>query len=355
MNIKFRAKMIFAVTCLAGPSLAAEDFCGFTYSVASGDTLSALSNKTFGNPNLFLQFYDNPINAEVLGADPNKIQIGDEIILPQCDGEVVVTEAPERVVNEALASINIVTGSDNYPFTDKDLEAGGLLSQVVLESFDESELSNPIKIDYINDWNSHLDTLLPNGAYALAFPWYKPHCDKPETLNVHSKKRCELVWSDSLFSIAIGFYLPDGIENPPLTFEDLKGKTICRPNGGFPYDLEENGLIDGETITLVRASNADECFAKLEAGAVDTVSVDRFAAGLAISNAGLTDLIIPSGIVSTQTMHMVAEPDNAQAVEWIEQLNSGLEKLRASGRYLEIVNSHFGRHNELIDTLNGGE
>ncbi len=355
MNFQNKTKLIFAVTCLSSPIFAADDFCGFTYSVSAGDTLSALSKKAFGDPNLFLQFYDNPINAEVLGSDPNKIHIADQIILPPCEGDVAVTDAPEHVVDDALEAIGIVTGSHNYPFTGEELEGGGLLSQVVRESFDESGLSNPVKIDYINDWNSHLETLLPNGAYDLAFPWYKPQCDRPEKLSLKSKERCALVWSDSLFSIAIGFYIPDGMENPPLTFEDLKGKTICRPNGSFPYDLEENGLIDGETITLVRAQNADECFARLENGSVDTVSVDRFAAGLAIANAGLGEHIIPSGIVSTQTMHMVAEPDNVEAVEWIEQFNGGLEKLRASGRYLDVVNTHFGAHNDLVDTLSSEE
>ena len=31
---------------------------------------------------------------------------------------------------------------------------------------------------FVNDWGSHLDTLLPTGAFDVGLGWYMPNCEK---------------------------------------------------------------------------------------------------------------------------------------------------------------------------------
>ena len=353
MKHKMKLSAIFLTTVIAMGAQAQDQFCGTTYTIQRGDTLSALANQAFGSSNAFMKFYDEPANVDVLGTNPNLISIGDVITLPKCDGdEVAEVEAPEAAVDTGEKQINIVTGSGFAPFTDESLNEGGMLTQIVKDAFAASGTTNPVQIDFINDWGSHLDTLLPNGTYALEFSRFKPACDDPAKLTPNLVEECKLLWSDPITILSMGFYAPETGETMPMEFGQLKGKTICRPAGNNTTDLEENGLIDGDTITLVRPATIDECFSKLENGDVDMVSTNRFAADKAIAKRGLTDLVVPLGMVSTQTLHVVADPSNADAPVYLEMFNKGLANIKESGRFDTIKAEHLDALEAEVDALN---
>ena len=45
---------------------AAQQLCG-SYTIVSGDTLSALSQRIYGDRQAFMRFYDDPRNVDSLG------------------------------------------------------------------------------------------------------------------------------------------------------------------------------------------------------------------------------------------------------------------------------------------------
>ena len=334
---------------------AQETLCG-TYSIRRGDTLSALAQRVYGDRAAFVRFYDDPRNGQSLGNNPNRISVGRTLYLPPCDeeggSEPLAALDPQASGDPFNLPIELVTGTDFAPFTSEDLPDGGMITRVVREAFSLSDLENEVRIDFINDWGSHLETLLPQVKYTYAFPWYRPDCDDPARLSPTMRVRCDLVWSEPLFSVVIGFYAPATLQDPPQDFAQMQGKRLCRPTGYFTFDLEENGLVPGETIELLQPTSVVDCFEALERGRVDFVTINRFTAEKAIAEAGLTDLVAPiETLVSTQDLHLVAHRRNGDAVRFMAAFNEGLKRLKESGRFSRISSVYFRLHDEEIAKL----
>lgn len=335
-----------------------ESFCGKTYTIQSGDTLSLLANKAFDNTNDFLRFYEDSRNRKSLGTNPNRIKVGALLYLPPCsDGKTIELGESENTATVLTSdpfagTIDIVTGTDFAPFTDEGLQSGGMLTAMVQEAFAQSDLDQEAKIVFINDWGSHLDTLLPDQKYEFAFPWYRPDCSDPNALSPKMRQRCDLVWSDPLFSVIIGFYSLATASNLPADFIELQGKHLCRPSGYFTFDLEENGLVPGTNIKLSQPGSVADCFELLEDGLVDFVTINRFTAEKAIATAGLDGLIVPiSSIVTTQNLHLVGHQSSASAVRLISSFNAGLRRLSDSGRLSRITNFFMNEHQKAVEQL----
>lgn len=323
-----------------------------SYTIQSGDTLSALARDIYGEVTDFVRFYDDPRNVESLGSNPNRINVGDVLYLPPCEVSGEPLSRLPREVDDFEQPIDVVTASDFAPFTDEALPDGGMLTRIVEDAFASSELQNPVEIDFVNDWGSHLETLLPKGKYSFGFPWYRPDCDNAGELSDAMAARCDLIWSEPVFSVLIGFYAPANGSTPPEDFDDLQGTRICRPAGYFTFDLEQEGLVPGETIELSQPPGVMDCFEALEDGEVDYVSINRFTAEKAIAEAGLTGLVAPiNTIVSTQDLHLVAHPFDGDALRWLEAFNAGLRDMKQSGRYARITRRYLQLHEEEIDRI----
>ena len=335
-----------------------SDPCDGTYTVRPGDTLSQIATKVFGSANRFPRFYDIPGNPEVLGPNPNVITPGMQIRLPAC-----TTEGPGPTppvggqVDASALPIDIVSGSDFAPYTHADLPDRGMLTRVVSEAFAFSDLRRPVEIDFINDWSSHLGILLGKMKYSASFPWYKPKCPPPPNASDDTKRRCELIWSDPLTTVSIFLYAPVGLASPPQSFEDLKGRRLCRPSGYFTFDLEQKGLRplgegnDGN-FTLRQPESTAGCFEMLERGEVDFVSLNRFTAEKAIAELGLSDYVEPlPSVVGSQALHLVADPFNGEAIEIMDKFNEGLRRLKRSPRYNQIVSQFQRIHQDQVDEI----
>lgn len=78
--------------------------------------------------------------------------------------------------------INILTGSDFWPFTDKDLPEGGVLAHVVQASMEAADPAQGFAIHWVDNWASHHEPLLSNALLDIGFPWFRPDCEAdPET------------------------------------------------------------------------------------------------------------------------------------------------------------------------------
>lgn len=351
--------------CLVTSALAAplaaqaqEKLCGDSYVIKPGDTLSGLAERVFGDQARFLNFYNDPRNEATLGKNPNQINVGAQVYLPPCDDDVTPLPAAATGADKPAAAdlfalpIDIVTGSPYAPFTDEGMEDGGMLTRVVRDAFAHSGSTQEVQIDFINDWGAMLETLLPKAKYNFSFPWFKPDCDAPGPKSENTKIRCELLWSDPVFSVIVGYYAPVGIANPPQSIEEMKGMRLCRPEGYFTFDLDQAGLIAGETIELVQPVAVRDCFTALENGEVDFVSLNRFTAEKAIAKAGLTGLVKPlSSVVSSMDLHLVAHPYDGDAVRYMQTFNKGLREIKRSGLYGRITNHFLKIHDREVDEI----
>lgn len=352
-----RYMLLAASAALLSAGMASAETCGGIYTVQRGDSLSLIADGLYKNAGLWTAIQQN--NIDKIGSNPNNISVGMKLNLLCLNGLPIGLEGGTEVVVGAAAApieapvitpgtgvrverINLVTGDDYAPFTDRKLNKGGLLADLVQRAMEESAPAEGFAIHWVNDWDSHLGTLLEQGLVDMSFPWSRPNCEEnPE------EYRCKtFLFSESMFEILELVYVDT---TRPIKFdtdEDMIGKTLCRMSGYSTHELDQGGrnwVKDGK-IKLERPDGVDDCFNLLIEGKVDAVMIDEFAGKVVIKEMGMLDRIQPLprplGIVP---LNVLIHKGNPRAEELLATINAGLEKLKASGEYQKIVGSHLAQ------------
>jgi hypothetical protein len=352
-------------------SVQAQELCS-RYTVVRGDTLSQIAS-TAGVQGGF-QFLFNA-NTNILRS-PNLLEVGQVLVIPCADGTLpgatatpVAAAAPEAPVVEqtieetvaeaeaeaeaeveaaavaepaaaapAARALRVVTASGYAPFTDKDLPGGGMFTQLVLRAFELGDPDQEVNFFFVNDWNAQLDNLLPSGAVDMAFPWFKPDCDRVEILSAPNAYRCtDFNHSDPFYDALVGYYTLAGSPYEGATaYTDLLGARLCRPDAWFTFDMEAEGLVE-PAITLTQVSQTD-CWRLLEAGEVDVVTYDALPAEDDARSLNMMDRVVSlDALTTTATLHVFVAKDNAEANAALPIINAGLEELRLTGEWFSIV------------------
>lgn len=316
------------------------------YTVVRGDTLDGIAS-TADVAGGF-QFLFNA-NTNVLD-NPNLLEVGQVLRIPCADGSLpsAATTAVSSVVAPATPApttatpdrpLRIATGTAYAPFTDEDLPGGGMITRMVERSMALGNADQEYNLVFINDWGSHLETLLPIGAIDMAFPWFLPNCDLVDNLSEASTYRCtDFNHSEPFYEILVDFFtLADSPYASATSHADLFGARICRPEAWFTFDLEAERLV-APNITYVTPVSQQECVQLLANGEVDVMTYDTLPAEEDIRESGFTDRIAKleplSGSVSS---HIFVSKTNAFANEALPIINAGLEELRLSGEWFNIV------------------
>lgn len=195
-------------------SASAQETCGGEYTVQRGDSLSLIADKLYKNVGQWTSIHGN--NHDQIGSNPNNIRVGMKLrmaciggmptglkggtLVTQIKAAAAVPAVPLVVAPGTAATrkkINILTGDDFAPFTDRGLPKGGILADVVDEAMKAANPAQGYAVHWVNDWSSHHEPLLSNALLDIGFPWFKPDCAAdPETY------RCaNLRFSDSMFEV----------------------------------------------------------------------------------------------------------------------------------------------------------
>jgi polar amino acid transport system substrate-binding protein len=375
---------------LSGGAVYAQDACS-TYTVVPGDNLRFIARSAYGDADLFRVIYN--ANVDIIGAKADLIEIGAQLAIP-CDplnptaaalpatsetGTVaavvdpakepleVVPELPvsaagtvapteEAAVKVAAAApattegaaaapapvpVRMVTGNGYAPFTDETLPGGGFFTQLVEMAIFRADPAIPYNLTFINDWQAHIDALLPSQAYDISFPWIKPDCSGNSMLSPGDQARCDdFVFSAPFYEIVDGFFAVTGSELISATsYAAFEGMRICRPEGFTTGVLEAAGL-GMSSVKLVRPTEPTDCFEALAAGDVDLVSIDAEVGDSAIAQLGMVGQFQQNPhLASLQSLHVIAHKSNKRAIELLVQLDSGLVEMYESGEWYEIVSS----------------
>lgn len=329
-------------TTLTAGQVQAQEQCS-TYTVVRGDTLSGIASAADVRGGFRVLF---DANSNVL-ASPNLLEVGQVLTIPCADGSlptsaapvVAASTAPAPVTSAPARALRIATGSDYAPFSDEDLPGGGMITRMVDRSMQLGNPDQEFDIVFVNDWGSHLETLLPIGAIDMAFPWFRPDCSRVENLGPASASRCnDFNHSDPFYEIIVDFYTLNGSEyaNAQST-DDLMGARICRPEAWFMFDLEAAQLVE-PNITYVTTVAQNGCFQLLKDGEVDVVTYDALPAEEDIRSAGMEDAVATlEPLRGTVSSHIFVSKNNAFANEALPIINAGLEQLRLSGEWFTIV------------------
>jgi hypothetical protein len=369
---------------LSGGAAWAQDACT-TYTVVAGDNLRYIARTAYGDADLFRVIYN--ANIDVIGAKADLIEIGARLVIPcdpanptatapAADGSAAETagvddpakqpveitpELPVATADTTDASVQtaaaaapateapaipqvpvrMVTGNGYAPFADETLPGGGMFTQLVEMAIFRADPAIPYSMTFINDWQAHIDALLPSGAYDLSFPWIRPDCSGGTMLSPGDQARCDdFVFSAPFYEIVDGFFvLNDSDLISATSYTAFEGKRICRPEGFTTGVLDAAGL-GMQSVTLIRPTEATDCFEALAAGKVDLVSIDAEVGDSAIELLGMTGQFTQNPhLMTLQSLHVIAHKSNPRAVEMIVQLDSGLVEMYESGEWYDIVST----------------
>jgi len=331
--------MLFALMLMtAGQAAAQNILCDTMYETRPGDTLSQIAGQAYGRTTAYQKIFDyNPGKLE----SPSRVPIGVELYIP-CEDTTLRSSLPDIAESES-DNLKILTGSEYPPYVDKGLDNGGFSYELVERALQYGGGKTDYRIDVINDWGSHLQPLISDGAYDLGFPWFKPDCSQRSKLGEKSRWRCDnLRFSEPLHEVVITFYGRSGEVENISTPEDAKGLKLCRPSGYFTHDLEVMGLVPPAIIRVAGDSPTD-CFERLVDGEVDLVSVNADTSDQTITELDIRGQVSEVIQLATiQTLHVVGLKTNPRTRVNLLRVNKGIIGLRNDGTFVKLATRHLG-------------
>ena len=336
---------------------AEAETCGGSYRVRPGDSLSVIADGQYKNAGYWTAIHQN--NIAKIGQSPDNLTVGMVLDLLCIDGlpkgldggieaAALAAEAPAAGpvivagTGARVERINLVTGDDYAPFTDRKLPGGGMLAELVQRAMEEAAPAEGFAIHWVNDWDAHLGTLLEQGLVDMSFPWSEPNCPlMPDEYRYQT-----FLFSDPMFEILELVYID---ATHPITFDrdaDMEGKRLCRMAGYSVWELDQDGrnwLKEGK-ITLERPERVADCFQMLADNKVDAVLIDEFAGKAVIKEMGLADRIQPlARPINVEPLNVLIHKGNPRAEALLATINTGLAKLKEKGEYQKIVGTHLAQ------------
>jgi len=322
-----------------GSAYAAES-CD-TYSVAPGDTLRLISERYYGSRDLSPIIYR--ANTDMVGEDPNTIEIGMRLNIPCRAG----MHMPEATAFVAITTPNaaddmpprFMAKAGSSPFINSD--STGVIPDILAAALLNSGYEGVLEIARPNSASDVLQASVQPEAL-LAFPWVKPQCDNTAMLSPQSAYVCaNYTFSDPLYEITLGIFTLAG---SPLagaeTPAPFTGKTICVPQFHTDDILRSSGILAANATPII-ASDFQDCLTGLEGGIFDAVVADyQSFAAFVPEHSGVVDI---TTFAKPTTLHAIAYSQNPAALEMLGLMNRGLKKTLASGEWFEIVTRHLGQ------------
>lgn len=339
-------KVFFVLALLVWPLVgeaATSSQCGGTHVVREGETIFAIANSYYGDGRKWTLIYY--ANREQLGSNPSQIPGGTRLRIPCLQS----SNEDERKLEREDAELKLLTGGEYKPFTDQSLPGGGLITELVNASFENSPSPVPFSLNWEDDWAKHLFPLLDSKKFDVGFPWLQPNCEENR-----ANERCRnFHFSDPLFEMLVLLFTRKDSGFDYSDDSDIHGKTLCRPKGYYDHDLDRQGRkwLKNDLIRLVRASSPKACFQKLVNGEVDAVTLNEFTGRLAIKSLGIEDKVVAQERpLSIEGLHVVVSKTHARGTTFLYRFNEGLSRLKESDRYEQVISRHLDHFWKLIES-----
>ena len=349
-----------AVTVVLPFAASAQEACS-VYSVEAGDSLVSIAEAAYGTFD-----YQQIFNANRnLINNPNVLDVGMVLQLPCRDGslpnaasarEIIAAEEAEaearpKTSNAFEPPIRIVSGNGWAPFVGEQYEGGGMLVRLATTALNRGGNARENSVNFVDDWAAHIDTLLPLGAFDISIAWYMPDCSKIDLLSDGMKKRCnELDASLPIYESVVGFFTLTGNEYQDVRqHADFAGARICRPEGWYTFDLEEQGLIE-PVVTMSAPKTVEECFRMMQAGEVDVVPLEVESVAGTARDMGIEGEIAQNPyLTNLLQLSFVTHKTNPRGRVYLALLNRGLTEMRESGEWYAIISSGLAEANQLTN------
>jgi hypothetical protein len=356
---KYRSTALSALL-IAFPIVASAQEACTTYTVTDGDTLGTIAQAAYGSYDYQMIFN---ANRDALAANPNNLPAGLQLILPCEDGRLTPDSELSSIIQQETAEqeatrtnsntyeppLKFVSSNDWMPFADESLSGGGIFVRMAATAMQRGGNDRGYNIAYVDDWMSHIDVLLPTGAFDVSIAWESPDCSKLDLLGEFSVRMCtEFDFSLPIYETAYAFNtLNDSKYAAAREFADYAGARICRPEAWPISDLEVQGLVE-PLVTYVHPKSPLECAEMLINGEVDLYSIEAETASANFTELNANDRVSPNPALATFiTYHFLTSKSNPRGRVYIAMLNRGITEMRESGEWYDIVATGLAEYNKL--------
>ena len=356
-----KTRYVFAAAAFvaAVPFMASAQEACTVYSVKQGDTLALIAQAAYGTFDYQTIFNANRNQI----SNPNTLEVGTSLQLPCADGSLPGAGAPQDIIagqeaeqaarpsvsNAFEPPIKIVSGNGWAPFVGEEFNGGGMLVRLATTALNRGGNAREFNVSFVDDWAAHTDTLLPLGAFDISIAWYMPDCTKIDLLSDGMKKRCnELDGSLPIYESVVGFFTQPGNDYAEVrNYADYAGARMCRPEGWYTFDLEEQGLIE-PVVTMVISKSVNECMEMLQEGEVDVVPLEIESVAGAARDLGIEDKLVQNPyLTNILQMSFVTHKTNPRGRVYLAMLNRGLTEMRDSGEWYAIISDSLAEFNKL--------
>jgi len=351
---------VLTAAIISLPVLAAAQEACTTYTVKDGDTLGSIAQAAYGTFDYQMIFN---ANRDALAANPSSLPAGVQLILPCEDGRlsadqelsaVIDSETQKQAATRTKSNVyepplKFVTSNNWMPFTDESLSGGGIFVRMAATAMQRGGNDRGYEVNYVDDWMSHIDVLLPSGAFDVSIAWEAPDCSKLDMLGEFSARMCtEFDFSLPIYETAYSFNtLADSKYANARSFADYAGAKICRPEAWPTSDLEVQGLLP-PVVEFVQPKNPLDCANMLLKGEVDVYSIEAETTTSNFTELGAVDKIAVNPALATFiTYHFLTAKSNPRGRVYIAMLNRGITEMRESGEWYDIVATGLEEYNKL--------
>ena len=227
-----------------------------------------------------------------------------------------------------------ITTEEYPPFTTTSLKHNGLISHIVSEAF----LLENIEVEYIFMPAARSYSAAGNGLFDGTFPWAKS--DDREIHFYYSEPIFDVGWETFYFRKDSKLDWDSNIRD----YTTLKGLTIGAIIS-YDYGDEFRAAEKNKVFNVIRVSRLKQLFEMLLSGRVDMVISKEFVADYTLQNEFTQQQVAqldfsPENNAPPSYDYLLFSKRKPTAKYYLNALNSGLKKLRFSGRYYELIENY---------------
>ena len=226
----------------------------------------------------------------------------------------------------SAAPVQLVTGDDYAPFTDRELPQGGMLTELVQQAL--LQAGHQPKLSWL-PWKRGYQATL-RGQFDATFPYLKT-----------AEREADYLFSAPLYEITQRLFsrVDDALE--PDKLEQLAGRRICVPLGWQPAPRVSELLAAGK-LQVHQPQDLTACARLIDMGRDDFFIADSLLGERAIHLSGVSHqrFHVSRQAVGSHTLHFLVPRNRTDAQQLLDEFDGGLRRLRDSGEYQRILDAH---------------
>lgn len=234
-----------------------------------------------------------------------------------------------QVASQSLPKeLNLVTGDDFKPWTDRSLESGGVITEIVQAVFKNINIET--QVGWL-PWKRGYQRVVTGSNNTFGtFPY-----------SYSSTRISDVYYSIPLLTSGLTIFVLK--DNPtPKDYKDqseLEGLRFCT---GLGYAFDDFiALLEAKKITLLTLSNVENCFLNIKAGRADAVVLNKHVGwGMIHSLYNKEHGFRALKEHKPSVYYLVVNKDYPNTLDILNEFNKSLVQLQKSGGVDEIINRH---------------